>query len=53
LKGVGVVKEILDGVSRAVEGRGVNRIGELVGARASAWAGQERASADEDERVAG
>ena len=45
LKGHGVVEEILDGLSRAVEARGLNRIGELVGARASAWAGLERADA--------
>ncbi|HTZ65928.1 MAG TPA: quinone-dependent dihydroorotate dehydrogenase [Roseiarcus sp.] len=48
LKGAGVVAEILEGLSRAVEARGVNRIGELVGARASAWAGLERASVGED-----
>jgi dihydroorotate dehydrogenase len=39
LKGHGVVEEILEGLSRAVEARGLNRIGELVGAQASAWAG--------------
>ena len=33
LKGHGVVEEILEGLSRAVEARGLNRIGELVGAR--------------------
>ena len=38
LKGPGVVEEILDGLSRAVEARGLARIGELTGARASAWA---------------
>ena len=38
LKGAGVVEEILEGLTRAVEARGVARIGELVGARASAWA---------------
>ena len=48
LKGQGVVEEILDGLSRAVEARGLNRIGELVGALASVWAGRERAAADED-----
>ena len=45
LKGPGVVKEILDGLSRTVEARGVKRIGELVGARASFWAGLERTEA--------
>jgi dihydroorotate dehydrogenase len=49
LKGAGLVAEILDGLVRVVEERGVNRIGELVGARASAWAGREPASAGEDE----
>jgi dihydroorotate dehydrogenase len=48
LKGHGIVEEILDGLSRAVEARGLNRIGELVGAQASAWAGREGASAGED-----
>jgi dihydroorotate dehydrogenase len=48
LKGADVVAEILEGLSRAVEERGVARIGELVGAGASAWAGQEHASAGED-----
>jgi dihydroorotate dehydrogenase len=48
LKGADVVAEILQGLSRAAEERGVKRIGELVGARASAWAGWERASAGED-----
>jgi dihydroorotate dehydrogenase len=38
LKGAGVVAEILDGLKRAAGERGVARIGELVGARASAWA---------------
>ena len=47
LKGHGIVGEILDGLSRAVEARGLNRIGELVGAQASAWARRERSSADE------
>jgi dihydroorotate dehydrogenase len=46
LKGPGVVKEILDGLSRTVEARGVKRIGELVGARASFWAGLERTAAE-------
>ncbi len=40
LKGTGVVEEILDGLARAVEARGVARIGELIGSRASVWAGQ-------------
>ncbi len=44
LKGAEIVEEILNGLSRAVEARGVNRIGELVGARAGAWAGRERVS---------
>jgi dihydroorotate dehydrogenase len=44
LKGAGVVEEILDGLKRAVEARGVSRIGELVGAQASAWAEREPAS---------
>ena len=48
IKGHGVVEEILEGLSRAVEARGLNRIGELVGARASFWAGLERTAADED-----
>ena len=42
LKGPGVVKEILDGLTRTVEARGVKRIGELVGARAGDWADRER-----------
>ena len=42
LKGHGVVEEILEGLSRAVEARGLDRIGELVGAQASAWAQRER-----------
>ena len=46
LKGHGVVEAILEGLSRAVETRGLNRIGELVGARASFWAGSETAEAD-------
>jgi dihydroorotate dehydrogenase len=48
LKGHGIVGEILDGLSRAVEARGLNRIGELVGAQASAWAQRERSSAEAD-----
>ena len=50
LKGAGVVEEILDGLERAVEERGVARIGELVGARASAWAEREPAGEVEDQR---
>jgi dihydroorotate dehydrogenase len=46
LKGHGIVGEILDGLSRAVEARGLNRIGELVGAQASAWPGSEMTEAD-------
>ena len=42
LKGHGIVAEILEGLSRAVGARGINRIGELVGAQASAWAGRDR-----------
>jgi dihydroorotate dehydrogenase len=48
LKGHGVVEEILEGLSRAVETRGLNRIGELVGAQANAWAQRERTTAGED-----
>ena len=48
LKGHGVVNEILDGLSRAVRARGLNRIGELVGAQASAWARREGELAGED-----
>jgi dihydroorotate dehydrogenase len=44
LQGAGVVKEILEGLTRAIEARGVARIGELVGAKASAWAEPDRAS---------
>jgi dihydroorotate dehydrogenase len=51
LTGLGVVKEILEGLSRTVEERGVKRIGELVGARAGDWAGREQASAAEDARA--
>jgi dihydroorotate dehydrogenase len=46
LKGHGIVEEILEGLGRAVQSRGLNRIGELVGARASAWAGDERTPAE-------
>src|ERR1700727_3097554 len=46
LKGHGVVEEILEGLSRAVEARGLSRISELVGAQASFWAGREGAPAD-------
>jgi dihydroorotate dehydrogenase len=49
LKGAGLVEEILDGLTRAIEKRRVARIGELAGARASAWAERERASAGEGE----
>jgi dihydroorotate dehydrogenase len=49
LKGQGVVEEILGGLSRTVEARGLNRIGELVGAQASVWAGRERATAGEEQ----
>jgi dihydroorotate dehydrogenase len=49
LKGAGLVADILDGLERVVEERGVNRIGELVGARASGWAEREPASAGENE----
>ena len=48
LKGHGVIEEILEGLSRSVEARGLNRIGERVGARASFWAQGERTMADED-----
>ncbi len=48
LKGQGIVEEILDGLSRSVEARGLNRIGELVGAQANAWAGRAGAPAGED-----
>ena len=48
LKGAGVVEEILEGLERAVEERGVARIGELVGARASAWAERERVGEGEE-----
>ena len=46
LKGPGVVGEILAGLSRAVVARGLARIGELTGARASALAEPERPAAD-------
>jgi dihydroorotate dehydrogenase len=42
LKGHGIVEDILEGLGRVVEVRGLNRIGELVGARANFWAGHER-----------
>ena len=45
LKGHGVIEEILEGLSRTVEAHGLNRIGELVGARATVWAGLERTDA--------
>jgi dihydroorotate dehydrogenase len=48
LKGHGIVEEILEGLSRAVEARGLNRIGELVGARANEWAGP---GVEEAERI--
>jgi dihydroorotate dehydrogenase len=48
LRGHGVVEEILEGLSRVVEARGLNRIGELVGARASFWADHERTKGDAD-----
>jgi dihydroorotate dehydrogenase len=50
LQGPGVVTEILEGLTRAVEERGVVRIGELVGAKASAWAERDRAGAEGDGR---
>ena len=43
LKGLGVVAEILAGLERAVEERGVAGIGALVGSRATAWAEQDPA----------
>ena len=46
LKGPGVVGEILEGLSRAVEARGLARVGDLTGARAAAWAGPEQSTAD-------
>ena len=49
LRGQGVVEEILGGLGSAVEARGVKRIGELVGAQASAWAGRKRATAGEEQ----
>ena len=48
LKGHGIVAEILEGLSRVVGARGINRIGELVGAQAGTWAGPERATSGED-----
>jgi dihydroorotate dehydrogenase len=47
LRGADVVEEILEGLACALEERGVARIGELVGARASDWAERERATAGE------
>ena len=47
LKGAEVVDAILDGLVRARRGRGVARIAELGGARASDWAERERATAGE------
>jgi dihydroorotate dehydrogenase len=38
IKGVGVVAEILAGLERALEERGVASVGMLVGSRAAAWA---------------
>jgi dihydroorotate dehydrogenase len=48
LKGAAVIEEILEGLAQTVEARGVKRIGELTGARASVWAGRERAMAGVD-----
>jgi dihydroorotate dehydrogenase len=45
LKGAGVVEAILGGLARAVEKRGAARIGDLVGAKARAWAEGERGGA--------
>ena len=53
LKGAGLVTQILEGLERAIEEHRVSRIGELVGARASAWAGREPANADEAARADG
>ena len=39
-KGVSVVEEILDGLTRAVQHRGVASAAELTGARAAAWAAE-------------
>ena len=39
-KGVGVVEEILDGLTRAVQLRGVASVSELTGARAVTWAAE-------------
>ncbi len=38
LKGVGVVAEILDGLARAIEARGLSSLSALTGARAREWA---------------
>ena len=48
LKGAGVVEEILEGLTRAVEARRATRIGDLVGAQASAWAERDRVSEGAD-----
>jgi dihydroorotate dehydrogenase len=48
LKGYGVIEAILEGLSLSVEARGLNRIGELVGSRATAWARPERTQAGAD-----
>jgi dihydroorotate dehydrogenase len=45
LNGAGVIEEILGGLTRVVHERGLARIGELVGARAGAWAEREPAGA--------
>jgi dihydroorotate dehydrogenase len=47
LKGAGVIDEILEGLRRTVETRGLKRIGELTGVQASVWAGREGAMASE------
>ena len=46
LKGVGVVEEILAGLTRAVEARGAAGIGALVGSEARAWAERDPSRAD-------
>jgi dihydroorotate dehydrogenase len=48
LKGPGLVEDVLDGLIRLLETRGLNRIGELVGARASFWAGLDHATLKAD-----
>ncbi len=40
LKGVGVVEEILAGLTHTVEERGVSSVGALTGTRAAHWAGR-------------